>query len=286
MIFFLACTEADSAKDPSETGSTDSEDSAVETDSAVDSDSGDSDDSAVDTEDSGADSDSGDSGDSGDTGVDTDDSGDSGDSEDSAVDTVDTGDSGDSGDTGDSGDSGVDTDEPVDTSVDTETSVDARIGAVFSFRFSDATVVAPAGFGSVLSAYLSSDVEVTVVDIVGDALSLELHDTAVTSGGDFEGDISGDPDFTSSCSAMPFDFSGVSGTWENATFSGELRSDATGVDAGVFTADLHTAGISSGILGSPEALCELVTSFGESCGACADGSMLCLYFEFEDIQAR
>jgi len=178
------------------------------------------------------------------------------------------------------------------------------VGRTYVLALADARIIEPAGIGSVLSGYLTTDILLGVSDVNG----TELNIIGALGATDADGNNI-EPSEQDYCDpTIPFPPATLDNPFfsvgpENATISvagmevlignleitGTFAPDGTYFDGGTLRGTIDTS-LLSGLIddsGDPNAICALAVNFGATCEACPDdGDPYCLTLVADQIFAE
>jgi hypothetical protein len=219
-----------------------------------------------------------------------------------ATQTITTEDSGAAGVDGDAdtdtdSDTDTDTDTDSDTDTDTDTDADAdpvvaedTIGRVYSFSLDDATIVKPAGMGTILDGQLTQSIllEVQYADAASMDLLLGLslpdewdaQDYCVATSELTGASFTDNPRFEVGPTQLAVSANGVTLTLDAVYLSGTFAADLSEITNGHLASLLDTTPLDpfAQQYGASSA-CDLLSYIGSSCVECSDGRETCVEFE-------
>ncbi|MEZ4317090.1 MAG: Ig-like domain-containing protein [Myxococcota bacterium] len=170
--------------------------------------------------------------------------------------------------------------------------------AAYVLDIASGRFVQPAGVGALLQQQLTVDILIGVVDIAGTTLTLQgaLGEEGVTPAAqdlctesiDFpSANFSENPYFEVGPQNTTLEVQGISITIDDLFVSGAFSPDGGEISGAVLAGSIDTRPlvdlVSPG--GGPEAVCELVQTFGIACEACAGGGDFCLSLLVDQIAA-
>ena len=195
-------------------------------------------------------------------------------------------------------DSDADADSDADTDTDTgsTTGLDPAdlVGNSYVIDLTAGTVMKPAAIGSLLMTYIEDDL---LMEVEGSGrTTLDLlsgfgphgarpaeqdlcSPTADMSGSDFRSN----PDFTSASGELTTTMSGASMVIEDSTITGTFAGAGDTIENAEFTGLVETDSLDALVGGGKGSFCDTLSSFGDSCVDCADGTPYCMELDIADL---
>ncbi len=172
----------------------------------------------------------------------------------------------------------------------------ALVDQAYDGQLATATWTEPAGTGSLMASYLTSDLLIGVTGEGGGTIDLRFgavdpttlaQDLATNTVDVVGADFSADPAFTATASDLTVELMGASTTFFAPTVSGTFAPSGDELSHVTITGALDTAPLAPLMdpSGPDSAICDLIASFGDTCTACPDGSPYCVAVQVEDIAA-
>ncbi len=174
------------------------------------------------------------------------------------------------------------------------------IGRTYVVALGNARITQPAGIGSVLSSYLTTDILMGVNDLSGTSLTLlgavaqsgvtpDVQNTCDPSIPFPVADFSAQPFFTVGPQTTTLSVAGYDVEIDNLQVTGTFASDGTYFDGGTLSGTIDTRPLAPLIdsSGNEGAICDLAVNFGASCEPCpSDGQPYCLTLVADQILAE
>ncbi|MSP54789.1 MAG: hypothetical protein EXR69_04160 [Myxococcales bacterium] len=176
----------------------------------------------------------------------------------------------------------------------------ALLGKTYVLTLGDARIVEPAGIGSVLSSYLTTDILLgvsavsdTTLDIVGavavDGVSPSVQDFCTETIDFPTADFADEPFFTVGPQTTTLDVAGYEIEIGDLNITGTFAADGSYFDGGTLSGTIDTRPLAPLVddSGNEGAICDLAVNFGAECEACSsDGQPYCLTLVADRILAE
>jgi len=176
-------------------------------------------------------------------------------------------------------------------------------GRTFAIDLSEARITRPSQVAQALLALVDHDLLVQVDAATDSSLDLTMGAANKTSGAQdsciptlslqVDRDYSSSPTLDLGPVDVDFSLAGYTITLHHATAVATFASDGTYFAGGRMSGSLDARDVVDALAGrdvlpaeDPEDLCEVIGRLGLSCSECADGEILCLDLEIQDVQAE
>jgi hypothetical protein len=176
------------------------------------------------------------------------------------------------------------------------------VGRTYALNLDAGRVLEPAGVGPLLFGLLdrhlmigvtaASSSTISLMGAVSESGSVDQDYCEPSIGYPESADFTDSPFFETEVPTLTMRSSGYDVTLQNVTISGTFEPDGSEIAHMVFIAlmdarDLVDALVGGGLLedDDPNAVCDLIATFGVACGECSDGEEYCLNVHVDQVPA-